>query len=475
MTARTITDDFLAAFAHFERDAAAAGPSWLRQTRQAARDRLAEQGLPRPRDEEWKYTSIAPIQATHFDLAADPAVDEVVEASIGPFLMGGPSSGRLVFVNGRYSAGLSDVRPWPAGVRIGSLGEALLTEGALLRQYLGDQRGEAGDGFTALNTAFWLDGALVHVPAGVRVEEPLHLLFVATAPGAASVAHPRSLIVLERGSQAIVVESYVAVSGGTYLTNAVTDVVVGEGAVLDHYRVQRESQHAFHVGRTQVRQERDSQLSSCSIAFGGRLVRNDVHAVLGGEGAHCALNGLYVVGGRQHTDTHTVVDHAKPQGTSRQLYKGVLDGNARGVFNGRIIVRPGAQRTDAHQTNKNLLLSDGVEVDSKPQLEIFADDVKCSHGAADGQLAADAIFYLKSRGLAEATARTLLTYGFASDVLGRIRADAIRTRLEALLMARLRGGQVTEEGEHDNGHRLSPARSRAEPSTELSDPLKEMS
>jgi Fe-S cluster assembly protein SufD len=303
---------------------------------------------------------------------------------------------------------------------------------------------EGGDGFAALNTAFWRDGAFVQTPAGVRLATPLHLLFVATAPGPATVAHPRNLIVLGRSSQLTVVEHYVSANGNPYLTNAVTDLVVGEDACVDHYKLQHESPRALHVGRTRVRQQPDSRFASCAVAFGGRLVRNDVHVVLNGEGAECRLDGLFVIGGEQHSDTHIVVDHAAPRATSRQLYKGVLDGRSRGVFNGRIVVRPGAQKTDAHQTNKNLLLADGVEMDSKPQLEIFADDVKCSHGAADGQLAGEAIFYLKSRGFGEAAARALLTYGFAGEVLGRIRQERVRARLEAALAARLRGGRVSE-------------------------------
>jgi Fe-S cluster assembly protein SufD len=237
----------------------------------------------------------------------------------------------------------------------------------------------------------------------------------------------------------------VAAAGDTYLTNAVTDIVAGEGARIDHYMLQQESLRAFHVARTRIAQARDSSVTSTAITFGGRLARHDVHVLLRGEGAECALNGLFVIGGAQHSDTHTVVDHVVPRGTSRQLYKGVLDGRARGVFNGRIVVRPGAQKTDAHQTNKNLLLADGVEVDSKPQLEIFADDVKCSHGAADGQLAGDALFYLKSRGFGEATARALLTYGFASEVLARIQEPTVRARLDAALTVRLRDGRVNEE------------------------------
>jgi Fe-S cluster assembly protein SufD len=256
---------------------------------------------------------------------------------------------------------------------------------------------------------------------------------------------PRTLIVLERDSRLALVESYVALGVCAYLTNAMTEVVLRPGADLDHHRIVLEGREAVHVGQTRVRQERDSRFTSCAVAFGGRLVRNDLTTALDAEGAECRLSGLFVVGGEQHADIHTVVDHVAPRATSRQLYKGVLDGTARGVFNGRVVVRPGANGTDAHQINKNLLLSDGVEVDSKPQLEIFADDVKCSHGAADGQLAADAIFYLKSRGLDEAAARTLLTHGFANEVLGRIRAGPIRSWCEDLLARRLRGGRVVEE------------------------------
>ena len=303
---------------------------------------------------------------------------------------------------------------------------------------------ESGDAFSALNEAFWADGAFLHVPAGVSLEEPIQLLFVATASGGRA-DHPRSLIVLEAESRAVLVESYVALADEAYLTNVSTEIALGPGAVLDHHRVVLEGRQGFHVGRTRVRQGADSRFASCAVTLGGRLVRNDVDARLDAEGAECTLNGLFVVGGVQHVDTHTVVDHAQPRTTSRQLYKGVLDGRARGVFNGRVVVRPRANGTDAHQTNKNLILSDGVEVDSKPQLEIFADDVKCSHGAADGQLAEDAIFYLESRGLDEVAARSLLTHGFANEVLGRIRVEPVRVWCEELLRRRLRGGRVPEE------------------------------
>jgi Fe-S cluster assembly protein SufD len=441
MTDRTMQDAFLAAFAERE----AGGPPWLREPRRSAIARFAERGLPTTRDEEWKYTSLAPLAAMPLDLAADGAGEAPTDEALAPFLIGPVSWNRLVFVNGRYVAKLSTVRSLSAGGHVGSLAEALITDADVVRPYLTAGGEQSGDAFGALNAAFWADGAFVRVPAGASLEEPIQLLFLVTARKAPRAEHPRSLIVLERGSRLALVESYVALGDSAYLTNAVTEVVLRPGADLDHHRIVLEGRQAVHVGQMRVREERDSHLASCSVVFGGRLVRNDVGAVLGAEGAECRLSGLFVVGGDQHVDIHTVVDHVAPRATSRQLYKGVLDGTARGVFNGRVVVRPGANGTDAHQTNKNLLLSDGVEVDSKPQLEIFADDVKCSHGAADGQLAADAIFYLKSRGLDEAAARTLLTHGFANEVLGRIRVGPIRIWCEDLLTGRLRGGRVVEE------------------------------
>jgi Fe-S cluster assembly protein SufD len=437
MTERTTVDTILAAFA--DRDTG--GPPWLREQRRQAIARFAERGLPTTRDEEWRYTSLAPLAAMPLDLTASGASEAPIAEALTPFLIGPASWNRLVFVNGRYVAKLSTVGSLPAGGYVGSLAEALITEAEMVRPYIA----QSGDAFGALNAAFWADGAFVRLPAGAGLEEPIQLLFLATAREAPHAVHPRSLIVLERDSRLALVESYVALGVSAYLTNATTEVVLRPGADLDHHRIVLEGREAIHVGQTRVRQERDSRFASCVVALAGRLVRDDVTAALAAEGAECRLSGLFVVGGEQHVDIHTVVDHIAPRATSRQLYKGVLDGTARGVFSGRVVVRPGANGTDAHQTNKNLLLSDGVEVDSKPQLEIFADDVKCSHGAADGQLAADSIFYLKSRGLDEAAARTLLTHGFANEVLGRIRVEPIRSWCEDLLTGRLRGGRVVEE------------------------------
>lgn len=442
----TPKDAYLAGFEALERAGAASSPAWLRRIRREAIARFAEQGFPTVRLEDWKYTNVAPIAATVFR-PADGAPNGLPAEAIEHVVAGDGARHRLVFVNGCYSAKLSSVAPLPGGARVTSLAEALITDAAVLEQHLGRYAPSEGIdyGFTALSTALAQDGALVYLPPAVRVAEPIHLLFVATAPAAPVLAQPRVLVVIERGSEATLVESYVSVGEDSYFTNAVTEIVLGEGAILEHYKIEQESELAFHVGTTQVAQGRDSSFTSGSVSLGGKLARNNLGLRFTAPGASCTLNGLYVLHGRQHVDNHTLIDHAVPRCTSRQLYKGVLDGSARAVFNGRVIVREDAQHTDAHQTNKNLLLSEGAEVDTKPQLEIFADDVKCAHGAAVGQLGEDAVFYLRSRGLGEEAARTLLTYGFMSDVISRITIEPIRARLDRLLMARLREARPAKE------------------------------
>jgi len=437
---------YLAAFEALEGAGAAASPAWLHRIRREAITRFAEQGFPTVRLEDWKYTNVAPIAATAFQLA-DTVPTGLPAQAIERFVVRDPVAHRLVFVNGHYSATLSSAAPLPGGVRVANLAEALRTDAAVLDRHLGRHAASegTGHGFTALSTAFAHDGAFVHLPAGVRVTAPIHLLFVGTAPAGPVLAQPRNLFVADRGSEATVVESYVGLADDTYLTNAVTEVVLGDGAILQHYKIEHESERAYHVGTTAVVQGRDSTFTSGSIAVGGALARNNLGVLLAAPGASCALTGLYVLHGRQHVDNHTFIDHAAPRCTSRQLYKGVLDGRARAVFNGRVTVRRDAQHTDAHQTNKNLLLSEGAEVDTKPQLEIFADDVKCTHGAAVGQLGEDAVFYLRSRGLGEEAARTLLTYGFMSEVINRITVEPIRAQLDSLLMARLREARAAKE------------------------------
>ena len=440
MTDRAIVDAIRAAFA--ARDAA--GPSWLREERRRAIDRFAEHGLPTTRDEEWKYTSLAPLAAVRLDLV-DDAAEVPADDVLAPYLIGDASWTRLVFVNGRYVAKLSTLQPLPSGAHAGSLADALITDAELVRTHLAAAPVRSSDPFGDLNTAFWADGAFVHVPAGVELDAPIQLLFATTTEGGPGAVHPRNVVALDRASRVSLVETYVTLGPApAYLQNAVTDAVLAPGATLTHQRVVLEAARAVHVGRMRLRQERDSRVDSWALVLGGRLVRSEMDIELLDAGAECALSGLVVAGGEQHADIHTVVDHAAPRATSRQLYKGVLDGRARGVFSGRVVVRPGAQGTDAHQTNKNLLLSDTVEVDSKPQLEIFADDVKCSHGAADGQLGEDAIFYLESRGIDEAAARSMLTRAFANEVLDRIPNEPVRRWGMDLVAGRLRGGRVVE-------------------------------
>src|SRR2546427_663117 len=347
----------------------------------------------------------------------------------------------MVFVGGRYEPGLSSVGGLPHGVPAGSLAVALAAgrNGELARQHLTRHARWHESAFAALNTAFLADGAFLHVAANTILEQPVELLFVATGGRREqpTVSHPRSLIVVERGAQAAVVECYAALADDVYWTNAVTEAVVGEGARVEYYRVQREGRRAYHVATTQSRQERDSFFGLHAVTLGGALARHDMLTLLDGAGAELILNGLYVLGGSQHADHHTVIDHARPHGASHEFFNGVLDQPAHGVFNGRIIVRPGAQRTDSKQTNNNLLLSTEARADSQPQLEIYADDVKCTHGSTVGPIDQTALYYLRSRGLSLETARSLPTYGFAAEILGRMQRADVRERLDRLVRAGL--------------------------------------
>jgi Fe-S cluster assembly protein SufD len=325
-------------------------------------------------------------------------------------------------------------------VTVTSLADALGTSGELLEANLGASGGNAERPFSALNTALFQDGAVVSVQPGVVVASPIRLVFLAGASGAPIAAHPRVLVVAGANSQLRLVEDFTAAApdAGNF-TNVVSEILLGEGAVVDHYRLQREAPGAFHVGLTYVQVGRSASASSHAVAVGGRIARHEAVAVLAGQGADCTLNGLYLAGGTQLLDNHTEIDHATPNGTSHELYKGVLDGRARGVFNGRIRVRPDAQKTDAKQTNKTLLLSDEAQINTKPQLEIFANDVKCTHGATVGQLSQEALFYLRARGIGVEDARSLLIRAFALDVLSRIRVEPVRAELDRLLASRLPG------------------------------------
>lgn len=436
--ARSPVDD--SAIGHFVREhrARAAGlpgasHPWVSALRQAAIDRFQELGFPGPRNEHWKYTRVSGITRRGYRLAA-AAADRAGEAELAPFLLDGLECHRLVFVNGWYAPHLSRVGKLPEGVVLGSLAQVLGESPGLVQPWL--TPGEYHSGFEALNAAFVSDGAWLYLPRGAVLEKPVHLVYLSKPRDDPSISHPRTLIVAGATSQAQVVESYVS-AGESHLSNAVTTVVLDEGAVLEHYKLQEESVRAVHIGRLDVREGRGSRFTSHAVSLGAELSRNDIVTVLEAEGAECALNGLYMVDGRQHVDFHTSVEHREARGTSREYYKGILGGRSRGVFNGRVHVHPGAQRTDSEQANRNLLLSRDAEVDTKPELEIYADDVKCSHGATVGQLDPDMLFYLRARGIDEDAARGLLTYGFAQDVIERMGVAAVRSRLERMILSRV--------------------------------------
>lgn len=430
---------YLTAFARFEKDAPANGSGWIAPLRRAAIERFADRGFPTQKEEAWRFTSVQALTRVPFALASGGRNEGLTPEILERLTFEPWDCTHLVFVNGRYEPALSRLRGVPRGVTVRSLDEAFGADRDAIEPHLGRLVDPVTQPFTALNTAFLRDGAFVGVPAGTVLEDPIHLLFVSTAPpGSPTVSHPRVLIVAGERSQLTVVESFVGLGDEVTFTNGVTEIVAGAGALVDHYRLQRESAAAFHVARMQVELGRDSRFASHSIALGGSLVRNDIGVVLGAEGGDCTLNGLYITGGRQHVDTHTVIDHARPHGTSRELYKGVLDGASRAVFDGLIVVRPEAQKTDAQQENRNLLLSEDALVDTKPTLQINADDVKCKHAATIGQIDDDALFYLRSRGLCEEAARNLMIHAFVNDILDRIKVSPVRAGLECLMITQLK-------------------------------------
>ncbi len=410
---------------------------WLAAAREAAIEGFARQGFPTLHDEAWKYTALGPIEKKAFPLAQ---ADLGKVSQVGAWLLEDVPH-RLVFVDGRYAPALSHVGALPAPSLVDSLAEVLARAPHLAEPYLSEA--PAAGAFVALNSAFMADGAFVQVGEGVALEEPIHLLFVSTATG--SVSHPRNLIVAAEGAAVTVVEHYVALDEGGYFTNAVTQIAAGRGARVEHYKVQQESVKAFHIATVAARQEADSRFDSHSLSLGADLARHDIATRFDGTGCETTLNGLYVVAGRQHVDHHTTIDHAQPQGTSREFYRGILDDRARAVFTGRIVVHKDAQKTDAGQINHNLLLSRDAEVDTRPQLEIYADDVKCSHGATVGQLDDNMLFYLRTRGLEEGHARDLLTYAFAAEVLERIRIRSLRERTERLMVERMADAERLRE------------------------------
>jgi Fe-S cluster assembly protein SufD len=426
----------LANFVERGRELGSTGPHWSRALRRSGRQRIEQVGLPTTRDEDWRTTSLKALAATDFVPAAlgpDPRLEWKLPA-VADLGLGGP---RLVFVDGHFAPALSSLGPEVPGLWVGSLGRALDEIPDRVRPYLLRRDPTRAGAFDALNAAFHEDGAVVLAQAGANAAVPVHIVFAASGGGRTTAIHPWNLIVAGSTVRLQVVETYVGPQDAVYLTNAVTDVVADDGAHVEHHRVQLEGSSAFHVSSVHGRQTRDSRCVLHQFDLGGRLVRHDVDAVLDGEGSDCRLHGLYLTDGEQHVDNHTVLDHARPHCASRELYKGILAGASRAVFCGRIVVRPHAQQTDARQSNRNLLLSAGALAHTRPQLEIYADDVKCTHGATVGRLDEDAVFYLRSRGIAEAEARNLMIAAFAGEVLERVDLDPLREELERAFAARL--------------------------------------
>ncbi len=434
---------YLTSFRGFESSLSPEGPEWLRRLRLDAFSRFSELGFPTARrgNEKWKYTNVTPIANASFglpDAAAEPDLAELRQRV--PWDDGWS---RLVFIDGRYAAALSGGVAGN-GARAGNLADAVGDDAGVIEGNLARHAAFDDDAFTALNTAFLRDGAFAHVPDGGSLPSPLHLVFVSSGRAPSSVSYPRTLIVAGARSRLTVIESYVSLSPGRYFTDAVTEFVLGEGAQVEHYKLLLESERSFHVASGRVQQSPDSRFSSTFFARGAAIARNDIQVTLDGAGSSAYLNGLYITSGSQHVDNYINIDHAQPHTTSRLFYKGILDGSSNAVFGGRVLVRPGAQKSDAHQEDKNLILSAEAEVDSKPSLEIYADDVKCGHGATAGTIAEDALFYMRSRGLDLETATSFLIKGFASGILDTINLPSLRSFLDRLTSKALKGARFAQ-------------------------------
>jgi Fe-S cluster assembly protein SufD len=434
-TGLTTPKTHLDTFAALERSLPGSDRPTVVRLRKTAIARFGELGFPNERNEDWKFTSVAPLVRTPFLLPPGDS-EQAVNAFHQNLLHGEQPGVTLASLNANAPLLLRGSRPLPDGVLVMSLAEALERHPELVEPHLGQVADFRQHAFAALNTAFWSAGVFIYVPPGRAVDGPINLPALVSSfnDNAPYLWYRRALVVLGRGSQASLVETFGG-PGIQYATNSLTEIVLADGARLDHYKAQEESTQALHIASTHVALGRDSNFSTHYVGLGGALVRNEVRVRFDAENGEATVNGLYLASAGQHADNHTVIDHAKPHCASHELYKGILDGRAKGVFNGKIFVRPQAQKTDAKQTNQTLLLSDDATINTKPQLEIFADDVKCTHGATVGQLDEQQLFYLRARGIGSEQARALLTFAFANDIVGRIKVPALRDRLEKALLA----------------------------------------
>ncbi|HOJ61571.1 MAG TPA: Fe-S cluster assembly protein SufD [bacterium] len=430
-----IKDHYRSAFAELETTVAGQEPAWLHEIRKEALARFEALGFPSHREEAWRFTNTAPLREKTFHLAEADGRDTLGPAVRPPVT--GLDAYQIVFVNGHFTPELSILNGLPQGTRVESIAAVLRSDPGSLEPYLARQGSYEDFVFAALNTAFMRDGAFVRIPAGAVLEKPIHLLYYSTRLETPVVSHPRNVIVAGSGSRAVILESYAGPDNAVYFTNGVTEVSAGEESDIAHCKLQREGHEAFHVSFSRLDLSRSSRYAHHSITLGGGLVRNELNALMNGEGIHCTLNGLYLVDGKRHVDNHTLMVHAKPHCESHEVYKGILDEQGRAVFRGRILVAKDAQKTDSKQTNQALLLSGEAEITAMPQLEIYADDVKCTHGATTGKLDDEALFYLRARGINLEDARELLTYAFASGIVEQIPVEAVRAELDHVLHKRL--------------------------------------
>lgn len=423
-----------------------AGVPWMDSLRTRALERFSAAGWPTSRQEGWRHTSLALLQQQNFTTAGSKYDAARIEPALKQLRHNEPGHW-MVFVDGQFAADLSDMGILPDGVDVMPVSQALKTHGDLVQELIGDE--QDGQAPAALNMAMAGDGGFVSVSRAVALEQPVHMVFItATAQGA---SFPRSLIVAEQGAKATVVEHYLSVvaddgaNAAVTLTNAVTRTRIARDATITHMKLQMESEQAYHLATIHAQQDQSSIFNSHSMSFGARLARNDITTEFGGKHCETLFNGLYYVNDRRHVDHNTVINHAHPDGISREYYRGILADAGRGVFGGRILVAPGADGTDAVQRSDSLLLSRRARADARPELEIYADDVKCAHGATVGQLDDEALFYLRTRGLDDAHARNLLTFAFAAEAVDRITVPGMRDRVTGLIRDRLPGGSVLGE------------------------------
>ena len=408
-------------------------PGWVTDLRREAISGFGKLGFPTLHDEEWRFTNLEVLRRGSFSIAEN-GISEVSKKTVDSYGFSGLDCLRLVFVNGRFASSLSDAGDAGEGVLVKSLSEAIREHGDLVKDHLARYADYEKDAFISLNTSYFEDGVFVYVPDGIVFDKPVHVLHVSTDEGRPLFINPRNLIIVGQSSSAKVIEHYVSVSQSVYFSNVVTEVVCGENANLEHYRLEFESQKAFNFSTLRVNQQKNSNIASHSILSGGAIVRNNVHPVLAGEGCNSDIYGLFISEGRQHMDNFMRVEHASPHCDSRQFYNGVLDGRSKGVFHGRILVHEGAEKTDAKQTNRNLLLSDTAQIDTKPQLEIYNDDVKCTHGATIGQMDEEALFYLCSRGIPMKKAKIIMLRAFTNETFEHMSIDSVREALESKVM-----------------------------------------